>query len=140
MDARSESFLLHVHPDLAKVMRAASQAPQKFVIDYGIRTLEAEAQAVATGHSETMHSRHLPDPHFGDVAMAVDVIAGTGDPFAKGHEAAIFGQIAAQVKAAALFEGVKLQWGGEPVGAWTDGKPSNFRDWGHFQLDPSAYA
>ena len=24
-------------------------------------------------------------------------------------------------------------------GAWTDNVPSHFRDWGHFQLDPSAY-
>ena len=35
--------------------------------------------------------------------------------------------------------GVKVQWGGADVGAWTDGVPSSFHDWGHFQLDPSEY-
>ncbi len=152
MDPRSEANLAHVHPDLAAVMRAALQHPQPFIVDYGIRTIQAEAQAVATGHSQTMHSRHLPDANFGNVAMAVDVIAGSGDPFAKGHEEAVFGQIAEQIMAAAQLlaatggirkrknNGPALQWGGQPIGAWVDDKPSHFRDWGHFQLDPSAYA
>ncbi len=139
MDARSEGCLAHVHPDLVKVMRAAAQHPQPFVVDYGIRTIQAEAKAVATGHSQTMHSRHLPDAHYGNVAMAVDVIAGAGDPFAKGHEQAVFGEIAKQVLAAAETLGVKIQWGGQPVGAWVDGVVSHFRDWGHFQLDPADY-
>lgn len=121
MDPRSETNLAHVHPDLARVMRTALQTPRPFIVDYGIRTIQAEAAAVASGHSQTMHSRHLPDAHYGGVAMAVDVIAATGDPFA------------------AVACGVKIQWGGEPVGAWIDGVPSHFRDWGHFQLDPSSY-
>lgn len=141
MDSRSELNLAHVHPDLAKVMRATAQTPQPFIVDYGIRTIQAEAQAVATGHSQTMHSRHLPDAHYGNVAMAVDVAALVGGKvsFAPGHEAQVFGQIAAQVKYAAAALGVKIQWGGEPVGAWIDGVVSHYRDWGHFQLDPSVY-
>lgn len=139
MDQRSETNLVQVHHDLVRVMRTALQTPQPFIVDYGIRTIQAEAAAVASGHSQTMHSRHLPDAHYGGVAMAVDVIAATGDPFAAGHEQEIFGQIATQVKAAAAACGVKIQWGGEPVGAWIDGVPSHFRDWGHFQLDPSVY-
>lgn len=141
MDPRSEANLAHVHPDLAKVIRATAQTPQPFIVDYGIRTIQAEAQAVATGHSHTMHSRHLPDAHFGNVAMAVDVAALVGGKvsFAKGHEAQVFGQIAAQVKYTAAALGVKLQWGGQPVGAWIDDVISHYRDWGHFQLDPSAY-
>lgn len=141
MDARSEANLAHVHPDLARVMRAAAQSPQPFIVDYGLRTLQAEAAAVASGHSETMHSRHLPDAHYGNVAMAVDVAALVGGQvsFAPGHEQAVFGEIAAQVLEAAKTLGVRIQWGGEPVGAWIDGVTSHFRDWGHFQLDPSAY-
>lgn len=139
MDARSEANLLHVHPALAGVMRAAAQGPQPFVVDYGLRTIQAEAAAVASGHSETMHSRHLPDAHYGGASMACDVIAGRGDPFAVGHEAEVFGQIAEQVLAAAKAMGVDVQWGGQPVGAWTDGQVSHFRDWGHFQLDPAKY-
>lgn len=139
MDARSELNLAHVHPDLDAVMRGAAQEPQPFVVDYGIRTIQAEQAAVATGHSQTMHSRHLPAANYGNCAMACDVIAATGDPFAKGHEEAVFGQIAAQVQASADTLGVKMQWGGAPVGAWKDGVPSHFRDFGHFQLDPSEY-
>ncbi len=152
MDSRSEVCLAHVHPHLVAVFRAASQAPQPFIVYYGLRTIQAEAEAVATGHSQTMHSRHLPDVNFGNVAMACDVMAATGDPFAKGHEAEVFGRIATQVKAAAAIlaasGGIRklsdgspaLQWGGQPVGAWIDGVVSHFHDWGHFQLDPSAYA
>lgn len=149
MSVDPHGLLAQVHPDLAKVILAAAQAPQPFAIDYGIRTLEAEAHAVATGHSQTLHSRHLPDPRFKTAAapegcaMAVDVIAlnneARGGLFATGHESDVFGQIADQVQAASDRLGVDLQWGGDPVGAWVDGKPSGFRDWGHFQLDPKSY-
>lgn len=147
MDARSEGMLAHVHADLARVMRAASQTPQPFEVIYGIRTLAAEAQAVASGHSQTMRSRHLPDSHYADaanpggVACAVDVIAiinGHAD-FAKGREAQVFGQIAAQVKAAAKALNIPIEWGGDPVGAWAPGVVSHFRDWGHLQLPWAQY-
>lgn len=139
MDARSEGCLAQVHPDLVAVMRTASQTPQGFIVDYGIRTIQAEEAAVASGHSQTMHSRHLPDAHYDNLAMACDVIATGPDPFAVGHEARVFGQIAEQVQTAADALGIKIQWGGAPVGAWIDDVPSHFRDFGHFQLDPSNY-
>lgn len=147
MDPRSENYLAHVHPDLVKVMRATAQTPQPFEIVYGIRTLAAEEQAVASGHSQTLHSRHLPQKQYADIAnpdglsCAVDVAALIGGQvsFAPGHEAQVFGAIASQAKAAALSLGVKIQWGGDPIGAWVDGQVSHFRDWGHFQLDPSVY-
>lgn len=152
MDARSEACLAHVHPDLVAVMRAAAQAPQGFIVDYGIRTIQAEEAAVASGHSQTMHSRHLPDANFGGLAMACDVIATGSDPFAVGREADVFGQINEQIMAAAITlansgqirqipgtPAPAVQWGGALVGAWTDGKPSGFHDWSHFQLDRSAY-
>ncbi len=94
MDPRSETNLSQVHPDLARVIRAAAQAPQPFVVVYGIRTLAAEQAAVASGKSQTLHSRHLPDPNYGGVAMAVDVwalINGHADP-AKGREAEVVGK------------------------------------------------
>lgn len=147
MDAHSETFLAHVHPDLARVLRAAAQTPQPWAIVYGIRTLAAEAQAVATGHSQTMRSRHLPDIHYANkdnpdgVACAVDVAAIIGGrlDWAKGREAAVFGEIADQIRAAAKALNIPLQWGGDPIGAWTPGVVSHFRDWGHFQLPWGAY-
>lgn len=141
MDPRSEANLAQVHPDLQSVIRTASQVPQAFVVIYGIRTLAAEAEAVASGHSETMHSRHLPDPHFHGLAMAVDVAAliDGAVSFAPGQEAQVFGQIAAQIQVAADAAGIKIQWGGAAVGAWIEGQVSHFRDWGHVQLAAETY-
>ena len=142
MDARSEVNLQLVHPDLVRVVRAASQSPQPFEVIYGIRTEEAEAQAVATGHSQTMHSRHLPDPHDGGLSMAVDIgclTNGRIDFTVAGPSGGIYGRAARQILAAAETLGVKVQWGGQADGAWVDGEVSHFRDWGHFQLDPSVY-
>src|SRR5690348_4269594 len=103
MDKRSEASLALVHPDLARVMRAAAQAPQPFVVVYGLRTEAGELAAVASGHSQTLHSRHLPQSHEQARACAADVAALEGGKvsFAPGREAAVFGQIAAQVQAAA---------------------------------------
>jgi peptidoglycan L-alanyl-D-glutamate endopeptidase CwlK len=138
MDPRSEGLLAHVHPDLCKVIRAAAQNPQPFLVVYGIRTLAAEQQAVATGHSTTMHSRHLPQAAYATdddpdgLSCAVDVAAlVNGQPnFAPGHEAQVFGEIAAQVKAAAAVLGIPVEWGGD----W-----HSFKDWGHFQLPWAQY-
>lgn len=125
MDAKSEAFLAHAHPDLAKVLRATAQDPQPFQIVYGIRTLEAEKQAVATGHSTTLHSRHLPNKD--GVSCAVDVAALIGGKvsFAPGREADVFGKIADQVKRAASSLLIPVEWGGD----W-----HTFKDWSHIQL------
>jgi peptidoglycan LD-endopeptidase CwlK len=136
-------LLAQVHPDLVRVARAAVQAPQPFQIVYGIRTLAAEEQAVATGHSETLHSRHLPDPRYGNLAMAFDIAcldpSGNIDWTVALPDGGIYAQAASQILAAAQELGVDMTWGGQVVGAWVDGQVSHFRDWGHFQLDPAKY-
>ena len=107
MDSRSERLLIGVHPDLARVIRAAEQLPQPFVVIYGLRSLAAEEEAVATHHSETLHSRHLATASERGFACAVDVAAlvdGRPD-FAPGREAEIFGLIASQVLRAAKAAG-----------------------------------
>ena len=141
MSVDPRNLLAQVHPDLVRVIRSAAQTPQSFIVDYGIRTLQAEAAALATGHSQTLHSRHLPDAKYGNVAMAVDVVALTNGriDFAPGRELAVFGQIGKQVLESAKTLGIAVQWGGSPLGAWADGQVSHFRDWGHFQLDPVEY-
>lgn len=141
MDPRSESNLAHVHSDLAKVIRAAAQSPQSFEVTYGIRTEAAEHAAVASGHSQTTHSRHLPQSHENMRACAVDVAAliGGAVSFAPGREPEVFGQIAAQIKAAAKSLNIPIQWGGDAIGAWVPGVVSHFRDWGHFQLPWGSY-
>lgn len=131
--------LTGVHPDLVRVITAASQEPQPFTVIYGLRTAAEEAALVAAHHSETMHSRHLANTQglccAVDVAALVDGVAN----FAKGHEAEVFGQIAHQIKDAAASLGIRIQWGGQAVGAWTPGVASTFRDWDHFQLPWAQY-
>lgn len=135
------NLLSQVHPDLVKVIEAAAQQPQPFEVIYGIRTLAAEAKAVAEGHSQTMHSRHLPDPHYNDLAMAVDIgIFQNGVYQGDGPDVPpLYTSAAVQILAAAKTLGIDVQWGGAAVGAWIDGVVSHFRDWGHFQLDPAKY-
>ena len=117
MDARSESFFTHVEPDLVKVLRTAAPiSGRPWLVVYGIRTVSAEAQCVATGHSTTMHSRHIADKN--GLAAAVDVAAlidGKQVSFAPGQEAKVFGDIALQIKTAATILGIPIEWGG---GLW----------------------
>jgi peptidoglycan L-alanyl-D-glutamate endopeptidase CwlK len=149
MGVDPHGLLAHVHPDLVKVILAASQAPQPFQIVQGLRTLSEEQYAVATGHSHTLHSRHLPDPAFpgtndpAGLAMAIDFACLVGGQVywtVANAAGGCYGIAAAQIRTAAQMLGVKIQWGGQSVGAWADGQVSHFRDWGHIQLDPSAYA
>lgn len=147
MDAKSEAYLLHVHPALVRIMQATAQTPVGFEICYGIRTLEAERAAVASGHSQSLHSRHLPQYRYRNTAnldglsCAVDVahLALGKINWAPGHEEAVFGAIAAQVKRAAASMRIPIEWGGDAVGAWAPGVISHFRDWGHFQLPWTEY-
>lgn len=131
--------LAGVHPDLARVISTAELFPQPFLVLQGLRTHEAQAEACASGHSQTMHSRHLPCPD--GKSRAVDLVALTNGviDWAPGYEEEVYGTIARQIKASAALRNVPLQWGGEPVGAWTPGVPNHFFDWGHFQLPWESY-
>ena len=131
MDARSEACLAGVHADLARVIRAAAQHPQPFIVIHGLRTLAQESACCASGASTTMHSRHLPDALDG-LARAVDVAALTGGKvdFAAGHEEKVYGAIANQIKIAAHELGVPVEWGGD----W-----KHFHDYAHVQLPWKQY-
>ena len=124
-------LLVNVHPDLVKVITAASQSPQPFEVICGLRTLAAEQAAVASGHSQTMRSRHLPDANYGGVAMAVDIVALTGNPPHVAWEpSSLYAIIAGAVKMAARELNVPITWGGD----W-----QTLRDLGHYELAWSKY-
>lgn len=149
MSVDPHNLLASVHPDLVKVILAAATSPIDFQVIYGIRTLAEEQEAVATGHSQTMHSRHLPDPNYtspdcpGGMAMAVDlaVLVNGQIDWTVGNDPAggNWGLLSQQILSSAQACGVPVMWGGAIVGAWIDGVTSHFRDWGHYQLDPSTY-
>lgn len=131
MDQRSESILKQVHPDLVRVIENTIQTPQAFTVVYGIRTLAVEEEAVRTGHSQTLHSRHLPNKD--GLSCAVDVAALVLGKlsFAPGDEAEVFGNIARQIKTSAKELNIEVQWGGDWI---------TFKDWGHFQLPWELYS
>lgn len=124
------NLLSKVHPDLVKVIEAAAQIPFAFQVIQGLRTEAQEQTAVCTGHSTTMHSRHLPNAN--GVACAVDVAAVVNGhiTFAPGDEARVYGHLAVEIKAAAAQLHIPIEWGGD----W-----HTFKDFGHFQLPWEQY-
>lgn len=133
MNVDPHGKLKGVHPDLVKVIETAGTlyGAQPFEVDYGLRTLAEEAEAVRSGHSTTMHSRHLPNRE--GYGCAVDVCVPSNDPkveFAQGHEAYVFGGIMRVIFDAALKVGVPVEFGED----W-----ATFKDWGHVQLPWSKY-
>jgi peptidoglycan L-alanyl-D-glutamate endopeptidase CwlK len=143
MNVDPHGFLDQAHPDLAEVVRTAAQAPVAFVVVYGLRTPAAEAEAVASGHSQTLHSRHLAQAGEHGLACAIDfcVVDAGGDLDWTVADAAggKFGQVAQQLQHAADALGVPIEWGGAAVGAWVPGEISHFHDWGHVQLPWARY-
>jgi peptidoglycan LD-endopeptidase CwlK len=119
--------LAQVHPDMVKVaMRAIELTSVDFGVIHGIRTLEEEEQAVASGHSQTMHSMHLPQPD--GLSHAIDIAA-----FPNGKiswDATYYKLIATFFKQAAQELGIPIVWGGD----WT-----TLKDWGHYELDQKVY-
>lgn len=128
--ASGDARLDGVHPVLADLIRAASQACDvPFTVIEGVRTAERQRQLVAKGASKTLNSRHL-------TGHAVDLwpLDANGKPLPAGTKAAeerLWADlhiIAATVKAEAARRGVMIEWGG---------------DWGwdgpHFQLNRKAY-
>lgn len=124
MDTRSEQNLIHVHPDLAAVIRKAARDCQ-FIVIHGLRTEDEEKAMVAKGASETMHSRHLPNAD--GLACAVDVAC-----LDEGHitwEPPAYSAMWAAVQSAAEGLKIPVEWGGD----W------RMRDLGHVQLSWKEY-
>lgn len=122
------NLLAHVHPDLVKVATAAWELSPTFQIVYGLRTLAEEQQAVAAGHSTTLHSRHLPDAHYGGVAMAFDFAALMEGTIS--WNVALYPAVWGFISTAAKELGVEIQWGG----SWL-----TLKDYGHIQLPWELY-
>ena len=122
LDEKSEARLLSVHPDLARVVRAAARETLlSFIVTEGVRTLEKQKALVAAGASRTMRSRHLPNAD--GLACAVDLAALVAGQAR--WDWPLYDQLAMTMKDAAGREGVALEWGGDWV---------SFRDGCHFQL------
>ena len=119
INERSRKALTGVHPDLVRVVEAASErCPVPMVVTEGLRNLDRQKQLVAAGKSWTLNGRHL-------TGHAVDIV--DGDNF--GYECADLDKIACAMKAAAADLKIPLVWGGD----WKS------KDTPHFELCRKAY-
>lgn len=108
MDARSEQFLSEVHPDLARVVRAAAErSPTTFKVIEGRRSVERQLQLMRNGHSliqDPETGRHVTG-HAVDLAILLPTGAVT-------WEAAAYRALAPVLLQAAQELGVAMRWGG----------------------------
>lgn len=125
MDKRSEECLAHVHPDLVRLVREVAKT-QRFIVIQGLRSLTEEQQAVASGHSQTMHSRHLPNA--AGLSCAIDFMAMPGNHASWADKAYL--PIGAEFKKQAEVLSIPIQWGGD----W-----KSLKDWGHVELSWVVY-
>lgn len=129
MNPDPKGLLAGVHPDLVKVVLAASEDVD-FRVTEGARTVARQRQLVAAGASQTMNSNHLPRPTeaHGMKAHAVDVAALVGGQVR--WDWPLYHAIAAAMKAKAKALGIPIVWGGD----W-----KTFKDGPHFELDRKHY-
>lgn len=121
--ARSIKNMKGIHPDLRRVLdRALQDSPLDFVVIEGLRTKERQQQLVASKASRTLDSRHI-------TGHAVDLMP-LGPDGRGAFDWPLYNQLGPAVKAAAVAEGVELDWGGD----W-----KKFKDGPHFELDRAAY-
>jgi peptidoglycan L-alanyl-D-glutamate endopeptidase CwlK len=135
LDPRSISKLIGVHPDLVKVVhRVAELTTVPFCIVYGVRTIEAEWQAIRSGHSslkDPKNCRHVPTgkPPYGhavDIALWLD-----GQPSFHDNS-----QMTTFIKIGQLFQQVSAELK-IPIRSGFMWK--SFKDWGHHELPAAQY-
>ena len=114
LSQRSLDKLDGVHPEMvATVQKAIELTDVDFGVTYGVRTLEAQKELVATGRSQTMKSKHLIQ---GDgYSHAVDLVAYFGSNVS--WELNVYDNICDAMAEAAREIGCAIKWGA----AWSEG-------------------
>ena len=114
LSQRSLDKLDGVHPEMvATVQKAIELTDVDFGVTYGVRTLEAQKELVASGRSQTMKSKHLIQ---GDgYSHAVDLVAYFGSDVS--WELNVYDEIADAMAQAAREVGIPIKRGA----AWSEG-------------------
>lgn len=129
-DQRSLKNLQGIHPDLRRVFdRALQEAPFKFIVIEGLRTLARQRELVRIGASRTLRSRHLTG-HAIDIVPFVDLDKDGRVETEEMYSWPLYHKLAPVIKAAAAKEKVAIVWGGD----W-----KKFKDGPHFELDRRVY-
>ncbi len=122
LSERSLSRLNGVHPDLVRLIKAASvNAPVDFQITEGLRSYERQRRLVKAGASGTMNSRHL-------TGHAVDVVCLVDDKVR--WDWPLYEKLAEHVKKKAREMNIRITWGGD----WR-----KLRDGPHYELSRKHY-
>jgi peptidoglycan L-alanyl-D-glutamate endopeptidase CwlK len=129
LSRRSRDALSKVHPDLKRVVERAMETSTSidFTVLQGLRTIDEQKEALASGHSTTMHSRHLPNASGLACAVDVGVYVNGGVVW---EPITLYVALSQVFKQAAKDLGVPIEWGGD----W-----ESFKDWGHYQLPWAEY-
>lgn len=143
LDAKSLAKLNHVHPDLVKVVKRASETcPQLFIVTEGLRSYERQKELYAIGRTtpgsivtSTMSSRHLPGSD--GLGKAVD-LAPMNNGKIDWNNAGAFMAIGKAMMNAAMEFNIPIRWG------WDWDRDNNLRERGewdgpHFELLKSKY-
>lgn len=129
-DQRSINRMAGIHPDLRRVLdRALLHAPFAFIVTEGLRTAARQRELVRIGASKTMNSRHLTG-HAVDIVPFVDIDKDGKVETEEMYAWPLYYRLADTMKAAAVAEGVRVEWGGD----WR-----TFKDGPHWELDRRFY-
>lgn len=106
---RSETELAGMEPDLVRVFRRALiLSKYDFGVTEGLRTLAEQEKHVASGASQTMNSRHLPNKN--GLSEAGDILIYINGKHT--YDPKRYRKVAAAFFKAAFEEQVEIEWGG----------------------------
>lgn len=114
LSKRSLNRLNGVHPDMVETVKLAIKLTRvDFGVTCGLRTVEEQKKLVASGRSQTMNSKHIPQSD--EYSHAVDVLAYIDGDVC--WELNVYDEICDAMAAAAKETGASIKWGA----AWSEG-------------------
>jgi peptidoglycan L-alanyl-D-glutamate endopeptidase CwlK len=114
LSKRSLNRLNGVRSDMVETVKLAIKLTRvDFGVTCGLRTVEEQKKLVATGRSQTMNSKHIPQSD--EYSHAVDLVAYQGSDVV--WELNVYDEICDAMAAAAKETGASIKWGA----AWSEG-------------------
>ena len=119
LSTRSLGRLEGVHPAMADTVKMAIKRTKiDFGVTCGLRTRKEQERLVASGRSQTMNSKHIPQAD--GMSHAVDLVAYDGP--SPVWELNMYDDICDAMAAAAREVGCKIKWGA----AWSEGSITDY--------------